>query len=122
MENQPITSASGISLPLPVPSPREELRNNINALADPPAREAVLSNTLALAVVSLSGLVAGLSRAQTLAEMREAAAPFAEMADAVTDAVEKGELRFPYQLKEGGTATVSWSGQSDPSSATCSSS
>ncbi len=106
MENPYIASLEVRPLPLPVPSARDILRNDINALADPPAREAVWSNTLSLVVVTLSELVSGLSKVQTVAEIRDAAASFVEVAERVNAAIDKGELRFPYQLKEDGAAAV----------------
>lgn len=57
------------------------------------------SDAAALAIYGLASLVAKLSQANTLAEVRDAAAPFAELSASFLAKVESGEVVLPFMLK-----------------------
>lgn len=57
------------------------------------------SDAAALAIYGLAALVAKLSTANSLAEVRDAAAPFAALSADFLAKVESGEVKLPFMLK-----------------------
>ena len=57
------------------------------------------SDAASLAIFGLASLVAKLATAQSLAEVREAAAPFAQLSAGFLAKVESGEVQMPFMLK-----------------------
>ena len=57
------------------------------------------SDGVALALFGLAELVAGLSKATSLAEVRAAAAPFAALSEGFLAKVESGDVRLPFMVK-----------------------
>lgn len=79
---------------------RETVRQNIFARAGD--RDSILGTTADGAQLLLYGfasLVAALNKANSLADVREAAAPFADLATSFLAKVESGDVKLPFQAK-----------------------
>lgn len=85
---------------------RQLIRKSIDAVADGPSREGVISDILGVVVVGLAQLTVALSKAKTLADVNAAAQPLADIGAAVDTAVKSGALKLPYMVKTGGAQGV----------------
>lgn len=97
-------------LPFDIPpsalSERERLRTAINFVADPGSREGVMADVLALTMMGLAQLAVQLAKAQSVADVAQAAAPLAQLAGELVAKVESGALKLPYMSKPGGAGAV----------------
>ncbi len=109
-ENWTIEDAQGAGVPQNVidtavnasnrQSQRSKMRANIGAKAgDDASLLGTTSDAAALAIYGLASLVAKLSTAQSLADVREAAEPFAQLSAGFLTKVENGEVLLPFMLK-----------------------
>ncbi len=79
---------------------KKRLRADIKAEAgDPLSLLGTTADATQLLLYHVAMLVSHLHTATTLAEVREAAAPFATLASPFLARVESGEVRLPYQTK-----------------------
>lgn len=84
---------------------RSELRQKIQANAgDISSILGTTADATQILLFGLASLVAKLSTAQSLAEVREAAAPFADISADFLTKIESGAVKLPFQVK--GTENV----------------
>ena len=85
---------------------RSLVRAQINSVADPQSREAIMSDVLGVMVVGLSQLTVAMSKAKTIEDIKAAAAPLAEIGAVIDAGVKSGAIKLPYTIKEGGAKGV----------------
>ena len=85
---------------------REIIRARIGASADPQSREGITADVLAILLVGIADLSAGLASAKTVADVAAAAKPLADQLAGVRQALASGALRLPYSVKAGGASQV----------------
>lgn len=79
---------------------RQDIRHRIGESAgDTETLLGTTSDAAALAVYGLAVLVAKLSTANSLSEVREAAEPFAALSAGFLAKIESGEVKLPFMLK-----------------------
>ncbi len=85
---------------------KEKVRDNIDTIADPKAREGVMSDVLAVLVVGFSHLTVAIAKAKTLDDIKTAAAPLAVIGEVIDAGIKDGSIKLPYMVKKGGAEAV----------------
>lgn len=85
---------------------KEKVRDNIDTIADPKAREGVMSDVLAVLVVGFSHLTVAIAKAKTLDDIKAAAAPLAVIGEVIDAGIKDGSIKLPYMVKNGGAEAV----------------
>ncbi|RXJ70657.1 hypothetical protein CS022_22590 [Veronia nyctiphanis] len=76
------------------------IRGRIQAnVGDPETLLGTTADAVQLLLFGFTGLIAKLHTANSLAEVREAAAPFSELAEGFQNKVSSGEVKLPFQIK-----------------------
>ncbi|MFD2179541.1 hypothetical protein [Veronia pacifica] len=79
---------------------RKDIRGKISdSVGDPETLLGTTADAVQLLLYGFTGLIAKLHTANSLAEVREAAAPFSELAEGFQNKVSSGEVKLPFQIK-----------------------